>query len=877
MKNKIIALLLSLSVLSVCNVTAVASGTQAMSVTPSAEYSMIAGSTVHVLPRYTAATGTSYSYASTNTAVCTVDYDGNVTAVSEGVASIIVKRTIESANANIGVTATVTAKPISLSSVQSKDDNLFAKNEPLQIKVRENNFVGSSADATLATPTPVKEIEGWGVTITPTATPSPIPTDAPTITATLEASSAPTQAGYTGTASGGGTVNQETKTSVVSYAVYTIRVYPLTINCSKETAGPGDTIQFATNVANKVLWSVDNEDSETVEDNGINHEINTDSKDEESNTGTVFDLKLNDIKPGKLKVNAYLNGVKVTKEITIRKKSESQLAAEKQSSKKAKKFIETNGFSFNDYVDELAVGDTVAFSTNIDKISQNAVTWTTSDKNIASVSSNGVVTALSAGTVKIKASYDNNTITKNVTVVEESVLKFTNQTDIIAEGDSFTFTTNKGKNVKWTSENSNVATVKKGKVTGVSMGVTKITATFGDATLVKTISVTGDNNLMHITSKDNVVHIGEMIAIETNRENVTYSVNKPSIASIDKTTGILTGKSTGTVIVTAVSGNESVKYVITVNKGVGDLTFIGMKNNYSVGEHCYISTNKKNSSFISTNTSVASINQTTGELELLSPGVTMIYAFNGSEQISKQITVSSLSKDAIFSNLTVGDTVKLETSTGVSTWSSSNDSVARVDSKTGELEAVGEGKCFIYKYADSSIAFIEIAVHKSAYDEKQAKEISKLNNYISSLLLAEDGETLRDISQSNVDTILPHLRTIKTQLIVCEDMGIDVKSLPYYTYYDAALNQYLLSAHSYADGKMITLEDGKQRALASIDEAIVSLTSMTDLNEMAATIETIDDMILSAQNQYLVQISEIDSYDILTDYRTLVSSEKEWD
>lgn len=888
MKNKIIALLLGFSVFFTSGVPTLAASTQtttattqATTVQPSAEYNMIAGSTVHVLPRYTAAAGTSYSYASTNTSVCTVDYEGNVTAVSEGVASIIVKRTIESTSSNSGTstgtnsttTPTGTTSARAIETTSEVEDTV----EVAKVELRDSTFVGSSLEGTLDTPTPTanpgKEIEGWGITVTPTNTPTP--SAGPTNTATPE----PTRSQYSGAASGEGASGQAaTKTSVTSYAVYTIRVYPLTISCSKDTVGPGDTVQFATNVANKVSWSVNSDSSKPADTTGsddLNTNTSKDTNEASENTGVIFDLKLDDATPGKMKVNASLNGVEVSKEITIKKKSASQLLAEEKATSKANAYIAENGFSFNDSTTELAVGDTVAFSTNVDKLSGTTVKWSSTDTNVLSVAPNGLVTALATGTAKIKAKCNGNTITKSVTVVAEPVLKFTEQTDTIAEGDSFTFSTNKGADVKWSSENPNVASVKKGKVKGISMGVTKIFATYGDATLVKTIEVTGDSNLMHVTSSDNVVHIGEMIAIETNRDDTVFSVNKPNIATIDKTTGILTGKSAGTVIVTATSGSESVKYAVTVNKGTGDLTFIGLKDNYSVGEHFRVSTNKRNSSFISTNTSVASINQNTGEIELLSPGVAIIYAFNGSEQVSKQITVSALSKDAILNNLTVGDTVKLETGSKNVTWSSSDESVVKIDSTTGELEAVGEGKCLVYKYAESSISYIEVSVHKSAYNEKQAKEISRLNNYITSLLLAEDGATLRDISQSNVDTILPHLRTIRAQLTVCEDLGIDVKSLPNYSYYDAALNQYLLTAHSYADGKMISLEDGKQNALLAIDNAIVNLTLLNNKEEIKAAIASIDDMIAAAQDQYLVQIGEIDSYDVLTDYRTLANSEQD--
>lgn len=860
MKNKILALLLGISILPWSCVTANAAETvSAVSTTAikeAAEYNMVAGSTVHVLPRYTEAAGTSYTYTSSNTNVCTVDYKGNVTAVAEGSTTIIVKRIIESANSTNTNAVTATLTPTNIT--QAKEDG--EENAVASKKARDTVFTAMSLDDALATATPTaaeKVIEGWGLTETPTPTPTltPIPTETEKITITPAITSMQNVGSVSGNGASG---TAASKTSVVSYAVYKINVFPLMINCEKDQVGVGDTLQLATNVANNVTWTVgSNDDYNGATDYG---------------TGTVLDLKIGNAETKKLIVSAKLNGATASKEISVVEKSESQIAAEKSANKKVLKYIKKNGFSFNDSTNELAVGDSILFATNVDHITGSSVKWTTTDSSIITVSSKGLVTALAAGSAKLKATCNGNTITKKITVVEEPVLKFTDKTDTIAEGDTFTFSTNKGAGVTWASENPNIATVDKGKVTGVAMGVTKIHATYGDATLVKTIEVTGDTTLMRIISSDNVVHVGEMIAIETNRANATFSVNNSNVAIINKNTGILTGKTPGTVIVTAKAGNEKVRYTVTVSKGTSDLAFIGLKDNYSVGEHLNVSTNKKGTSYISTNTSVASINQNTGAIDMLSPGVTMIYAFNGVEQISKQITVSALSKDAIFSNLVIGDTVKLETNDTNASWSTSNQAVATIDATTGELTAVGEGKCLIYKYSDESISYIEVCVNKTAYTEAQAKEISKLNNYIKSLLLEEDGETLRSISQSNVDTILPHLRTIRAQLAVCEDAGIAVTSLPYYTYYDAALNQYLLSAHSYNDGKMITLEEGKQIALTAIDSAIMKLITITDKAEIIATIDIIDDMIVAAQEQYLISVSEIDSYETLSDYRAIANS-----
>ena len=147
-----------------------------------------------------------------------------------------------------------------------------------------------------------------------------------------------------------------------------------------------------------------------------------------------------------------------------------------------------------------------------------AVTWSTSDANIATVS-NGVVTALKAGTVTITVtSLDGGisasctiTITDTTPVVTSVTLNTSVATVDISRIDQVQLTaTVNGDNfppasVTWSSNNTSVATVSdSGLVTGVATGIATITATSTYDTAKKatcTVKVINSENLVDVLTK----------------------------------------------------------------------------------------------------------------------------------------------------------------------------------------------------------------------------------------------------------------------------------------------------------------------------------------------------------------------------------------
>lgn len=138
------------------------------------------------------------------------------------------------------------------------------------------------------------------------------------------------------------------------------------------------------------------------------------------------------------------------------------------------------------------------------------VTYKTSKKSVATVSSKGVITAKGTGKAKITVTSKKNSKKKayvNVTVVSGKVTKVaiaeTEATLKVGNSQKFTAkVSTKGKKasktLKWTSSDKNVATVdSKGNVKAVAAGTATITATSTDGTKKKdTVKITVENTVV---------------------------------------------------------------------------------------------------------------------------------------------------------------------------------------------------------------------------------------------------------------------------------------------------------------------------------------------------------------------------------------------
>ena len=208
--------------------------------------------------------------------------------------------------------------------------------------------------------------------------------------------------------------------------------------------------------------------------------------------------------------------------------------------------------------------------------SEELAKWASYNVNIATVDQSGKVTAVRKGSTTISARIGLTYKKCTVTVVDSSI-KVNKTTAVIYTGGTSTQTvqlraTVKGasKAVTWTSLNPAVATVdEKGKVTSVSDGQAVIVATANgktDACVVKVLknSISLNMDTMQLGTKGNGSAIKLTPTIVGTGKSVKWTTSDKTVATVSG--GRVTGKNTGTAIITATANGVSATCEVTVIK-----------------------------------------------------------------------------------------------------------------------------------------------------------------------------------------------------------------------------------------------------------------------------------------------------------------------
>ena len=218
------------------------------------------------------------------------------------------------------------------------------------------------------------------------------------------------------------------------------------------------------------------------------------------------------------------------------------------------------------------------------------ITWTSSNNEIATVGSTGVLTARKPGTVTITATTSNGiSDTCNVTVISEITSVALNLTAIsIEEGTSQLLRatinpsdTTDSKELTWKSSNTSVATVDQtGLVTGVKKGVATITVqtTNGRKAECKiTVNPAAENIPIESVSlnKSNLnLEEGNTETLKatinpsntTDNQKLVWSSDNPTVATVDQT-GKITANSAGEAVITVTTtNNKTASCVVVVTK-----------------------------------------------------------------------------------------------------------------------------------------------------------------------------------------------------------------------------------------------------------------------------------------------------------------------
>ena len=224
------------------------------------------------------------------------------------------------------------------------------------------------------------------------------------------------------------------------------------------------------------------------------------------------------------------------------------------------------------------INQTKTLTANTNNNNLYLFTWSSSDKEIATVSK-GTITALKPGSVDITVSVKKKgsakvlaTKTCKVVVVNKSLtLDKTEMTISMSEGKTgvITATITDDAPITWTSSDETIATVDGGVVTAIKAGSVTITAKSGD--LEATCAVNIYKNFFSLNATE-IIEVGESKKLEVNGElsaDAKYSTSDDSIVSIEN--GEVVGLKNGMATITLRSEEDNiVSTCVVIVKGKGE-------------------------------------------------------------------------------------------------------------------------------------------------------------------------------------------------------------------------------------------------------------------------------------------------------------------
>ena len=245
--------------------------------------------------------------------------------------------------------------------------------------------------------------------------------------------------------------------------------------------------------------------------------------------------------------------------------------------------IPVSSISVNPTSLTLEEGETsnITATVNPSNATDKTVTWSSSSTAVATVK-DGVVTAVKEGSATITAKAGGKTATCAVTVKGKFVAVTSvtlDKTSLeMTEGEEITLAATikpenaTEKDVTWTSDKTDVATVKDGKVTAVKEGTATITAKAGDQTATCKVTVKkGFVEVTSITLDKTSLSLGvggeETLTATVKPDNatdktVTWTSSNSAVATVDN--GRVKGIKEGTATITAKAGSKTAKCNVTV-------------------------------------------------------------------------------------------------------------------------------------------------------------------------------------------------------------------------------------------------------------------------------------------------------------------------
>ena len=423
------------------------------------------------------------------------------------------------------------------------------------------------------------------------------------------------------------------------------------------------------------------------------------------------------------------------------------------------------------------------------------VTWTSSNSLVATVSQEGVVTAIGSGAATVNATVDGKSGTAVVTVslVPVGSVAVLPKSASLTAGESVTLTSVvsdqagnvlTGRPVSWSSSAGALATVSSaGVVTALAPGSVTITATsegFSDNAVVTiapapvgSVTLLPTNVSMALGQSSQVTAtVKDTRGVVVTDRVVSWTSSNTIVATVTQT-GLVTAVAVGSAAITATSEGRQGSAAVTVSAvATGSVTVEPVSSNLRVGETRILTARvtdingtvvtDRPVTWSSSNTIVATVSQT-GVLNALAPGSATISASAGGKSgaatvVVTRIPVGSVVLAPVPASLIVGQTTTLTATirdtSGVAvtnrvvTWSSSNTLLATV-SASGVVTAVAPGTATITatsegKSGSTSVTVIPVPVNSVSVTPATRTVVIGATTALTATVRDASGNTLLD-------------------------------------------------------------------------------------------------------------------------------------
>lgn len=385
-----------------------------------------------------------------------------------------------------------------------------------------------------------------------------------------------------------------------------------------------------------------------------------------------------------------------------------------------------------------------------------SVTWASSNAAIGTVTTNGLVSGVTPGTITVAATSEGKTglATITVTTVPVATVEVSPSSASILVGTTTALSAVtkdaqgnvlSGRPIAWSSSNASVATVNgSGVVTGVGAGSATITATSEGRSATAAITVSpAPVSSVEVSPSAASVTVGatrQLTAILKDAHgnvltgrSITWSSSNSSIATVNAS-GLVTGIAVGSATITAVSEGVSGTAALTVSSvPVATVEVSPSSTSIQIGATTQLSAATRDASgnvltgrtvvWSSSNTAVATVNSTGLVTGVAAGSVTITASSEGKSGtatvVVTQPAVATVTVSPSSASLLVGATTQLSVElrdaqgnvlTGRTvTWSSSATGVATVNSN-GVVTGVSSGSATITATSEGRTGTASVAV-----------------------------------------------------------------------------------------------------------------------------------------------------------------------